>query len=250
MQISNKETWSSSYQPLITVVTVVRNGEKTIQNTIDSIAKQTFDNFEYIIIDGESTDSTTNIIKDNSKSIFKCISEPDNGIYDAMNKGISLASGKWLIFIGADDVLVNNEILSKVSNFLQYENCIYYGDVLLKSSNKRYCGPISTYKLMQQNICHQAIFYPSSLYKKKKYDIHSGLLADYKYNIEVWASSFQFIYIPIIITIFSDTGASSNPGQHFESMRLKLIYENFGRKWYLIKRTRNMFRNVFKALKS
>lgn len=84
----------------VSIITVVRNAEKTIEKTIQSVINQTYDDYEYIIIDGCSTDTTNRIIETYLNHISKYISEPDAGIYDAMNKGISLANGKWIYFWG------------------------------------------------------------------------------------------------------------------------------------------------------
>ncbi len=107
----------------ITLVTVCYNSEKTINNTIKSIILQNFTDFEYIIIDGNSNDNTLNIIK-NALSGFKhkLISEPDNGIYDAMNKGINMASGDIIGFLNSDDIYINNNVLTEISNAFKNEN--------------------------------------------------------------------------------------------------------------------------------
>ncbi len=225
--------------PRITVATVVRNAAATLEATILSVARQTCAEIEYIVIDGQSTDGTLDIIKRHAPHITSWISEPDTGIYDAMNKALRLARGRWLLFLGGDDVLTAPDILSCADSELLDEHSIYYGDVVLKSSGQPYCGPMNTYKLMQQNICHQAVFYPAAVFKAKPYDLGAGLLADYKYNIELWGSGTRFRYLPLSISLYEDAGASSRPDSTFESMRLALISRNLGWPWYWIKRMRN-----------
>ena len=226
--------------PRITVATVVRNAAATIEATILSVAAQTCAEIEYIVIDGRSTDGTLDIIKQHASHITEWISEPDTGIYDAMNKALRLARGRWLLFLGGDDILTGPDILSRVNAMLLDEQAIYYGDVTLRSSGRRYCGPMNTYKLMQQNICHQAVFYPAGVFKVKPYDLGAGLLADYKYNIELWGSGTKFKYFPLSISLYEDAGASSRPDDTFESMRLALIRRNLAWPWAWIKRMRNM----------
>lgn len=227
-------------RPLITVVTVVRNAVDTIEATILSVAAQTLSEVEYVVIDGVSTDGTLDILARQAVHITVCISEPDKGIYDAMNKGLALAQGRWVLFLGGDDVLTSPDILAQVAARLVDDNTIYYGDVVLKSSGQRYCGQIGTYRLMQQNICHQAILYPVTVFKRKLYDLHAGLLADYKYNIELWGSAHRFEYMQVTIAYFEDAGASSRPDLKFEGMRLTLIQQHLGLGWSIVKRMRSL----------
>jgi glycosyltransferase involved in cell wall biosynthesis len=91
---------SQENMPLIAVITVVRNGEKTLEQTILSAINQTYTNVEYIVVDGASTDGTLDIIRKYDDRIGYWVSEPDEGIYDAMNKGIDLATGEWINFRG------------------------------------------------------------------------------------------------------------------------------------------------------
>lgn len=233
--------------PLLTVATVVRNAAATIEATILSVVSQTCHEIEYVVIDGHSTDGTLDVIKRLAPHITAWISEPDAGIYDAMNKALRLARGRWLLFLGADDVLTDRDILSRVASSLREENAVYYGDVVLKSTGRPYCGPMNTYRLMQQNICHQAILYPAAVFRAKPYDLCAGLLADYKYNIELWGSGIAFRYIPLSISLYEDSGASSRPDKIFESMRLALIRQNLGWHWAWVKQLRNMAVRLLKG---
>ena len=99
---------------LLSVITVVRNGAETISHTIDSVRKQRDAHFEHIIVDGASTDQTLDIIRLNQHERLRWISEPDRGIYDAMNKGIAMAHGEWILFLGADDELADRSVLSDI----------------------------------------------------------------------------------------------------------------------------------------
>ncbi len=131
--------------PLITIITLSLNAEKHIRETIESITHQTYENIEYMIIDGGSTDSTMSIIKEYGSGISHWISEPDNGISDAMNKGIKLATGDFLLFIHADDYLISSDIIEQAVNEIEMSNHdIYHFKVLLDngvsksiSSNKK-----------------------------------------------------------------------------------------------------------------
>lgn len=119
-QFRNGQTPDVISAPLITVITAVFNAEKTLEDTILSIINQSYGNIEYIIIDGGSTDSSIDIIRKYQHVIDYWISEPDDGIYDAWNKGVSLAGGDWISFLGADDVYRDGAIQSYVQLI---ENC-------------------------------------------------------------------------------------------------------------------------------
>lgn len=106
-------------KPLISIVTVVFNGEKYLEETIQSVINQTYDNMEYIIIDGNSTDETISIIKNYEDKVDYWLSERDDGIYDAWNKGLSLATGDWIGFLGADDVYHENAISDYINLLLR-----------------------------------------------------------------------------------------------------------------------------------
>ncbi len=122
----------------ISIITIAFNNEQDIRRTIESVVGQTYLNTEYIIVDGKSTDDTLGIVKEYSASIAKIISEPDEGIYDAINKGIKLATGDIVGLVHAGDALFNNEVLSKIAK-LFYENEIdaSYGHSIIVNSKGR-----------------------------------------------------------------------------------------------------------------
>lgn len=221
---------SEPEKPLITVVTVVFNGEKTLEQTIQSVVNQTYDNVEYIIIDGASTDRTLDIIKKYEDKIDYWQSESDKGIYDAMNKGIGLAKGEFLIFLGADDLLFSPNLMKDFSNQKLDINFNYYGDVYFNEHRVIYDYKFSKMKLCCRNICHQAIFYCKSTYQNKKFDTKYKIYADWVYNIESWNNGFK--YIPLTICIFSELGSSQKGDSAFATDKKKLIRMNFGSFFY------------------
>lgn len=212
----------------ITIITVCYNAENLIQFTIDSIKKQTYQNIEYIIIDGNSTDNTINIINNNLDIINHYISEPDKGIYDAMNKGLDLATGDFVIFMGAGDQFYKNNILETVNSKISSPDYVYYGNVFIKELNTKYWGKFNSYKLALGNICHQAIFYPKCIYKNRKYNINYRIFADYDYNISIFKST-TFIYIDEIISYYDYNGLSSTTRDFkFEKDVKSIIKKNLG----------------------
>jgi glycosyltransferase involved in cell wall biosynthesis len=196
--------------PLITVATVVLNGGKTLEDTILSVINQTYQNIEYVIIDGGSTDNTNEIIKKYSERITYWWSEHDDGLYCAMNKALDFASGDFVIFMGADDVFYAKNTLDNCVEKMCCEANVYYGDVVLKTTGKRHGEKFSAMKLLNYNssICHQSIFYPKRIYKKYKYNVKYRVLADKEYNMKIW-SKVKFCYIAEIIAVYNNTGFSS-----------------------------------------
>ncbi len=235
-----------SGMPIITLVTVVFNCVKSIENTILSVIDQTYSNVEYIIIDGGSTDGTLDIIRQYNHAIDYWVSEPDKGIYDAMNKAIALACGDWLIFIGADDKLVSSYVLDYCVPLLKIKDAIYYGDVVFLQSGSVYGGKFNKYKLMQQNFCHQSMLYPMTIYKRKHYDLNYKYLADYKYNIELMGKDVRFIYLRKIICIFNAEGASSVGDVKFADNKQHIIRNEMGFFYGVIKIIRTLIVRILK----
>ncbi len=222
-------------KPFISVITVVFNSASTLEKTIESVLGQDFNNFEYIIIDGGSTDGTVEIIKKNESKLAFWISENDDGVYDAMNKAIGLAKGEWLYFLGADDVLLN--VLERTATYLKNENSIYYGDVYRPCAKRRYDGEFSALKLSFRNICHQSIFYHKNVFKKYRYNLKYQVFADYELNVQCFSDpKVSFCYIPEVIAIFNDENGLSKEKEDvaFRNDKSLLIKDNFPYYIYLI----------------
>ena len=162
-----------SGKPLITVITVVFNAVEDIENTILSVSKQDYENIEYIVIDGGSIDGTQEILKKYSNVIDYWISEHDEGIYDAMNKGIDVANGDWLNFMNAGDCFSSNSIVSMVANAISTapENAdipkkLIIGGVNIMGQNGMQNATLMPLKFTKANlnmfatrtVCHQSVF--------------------------------------------------------------------------------------------
>jgi len=230
---------STHDKPLISIITVVLNGEKFLEESIKSVMCQSYLNVEYLIIDGGSTDGTLEIIRKYEHAIDYWFSEADAGIFNAMNKSLNFVSGDWFLFLGADDTLINSEVLMKASHEMRNRSAVYYGNVLTLNSNLLYAGHFSRFKLIHQNICHQAIFYPSAVCIHRLYDERYKVSADYKYNIELWGDGAIFVYIPIIITVYNETGRSSMGEVQFELDKLDLIRIHLGFYFFVIAKITN-----------
>lgn len=198
--------------PKISIVTVCFNSQETIEDTILSVTKQNYQNIEYIIIDGGSNDDTLKIITQYKNNLSYFVSEPDKGIYDAMNKALEIATGDWLYFLGSDDVLVENTTISSVVSNIQYSDNAYFGYVTFKSSKLDYKFNLTKSNLCYRNISHQSIFYPKVYYKANQYNLRYRLFSDHIYNIIYYSRfSSKIQYLDIQIAVYNDGGASSNP---------------------------------------
>lgn len=203
--------------PKVTIVTVVLNGAKTIEQTILSVKNQDYNNKEYIIIDGGSTDGTLDIIKRYGDTIDYWQSAQDKGLYDAMNKGIALAKGELIGIINSDDWYEPNTISSVVGYYRQNPTKkIFHGDIyeILENGHKRIRRfNSSPFKFLYYGMTynHPAMFIHSDLYMSSQYDsIYRGH-ADYKFVLEAYLKDkTQFKYIPEAYSNFRLGGVSAN----------------------------------------
>lgn len=218
--------------PRISVGMVVYNGAAHIRRALDSVVRQEYRNIELVVIDGGSTDGTLEVLREYAPHISLLVSEPDHGIYDAMNKVCRLASGDWLIFLGCDDELLVE--LDQVAPMLSTPGTVYYGDVVKRSSGKLYGGRFSKYRLMRYNICHQSLFYPKEVYRNHSYSLEYRWLADYAYNLKLIGDRVPFVHIGAVIAIYNDAGGSAGGDADLERDQLGLIRAAFGDTYALI----------------
>lgn len=213
-------------KPVVSIVTVVYNCEKHIEETIQSVINQTYDNVEYIIIDGGSTDGTLNIIKKYEDALDYWVSEKDGGIYDAMNKGIILSSGGIIGLVNADDYIYKNT-LNKVAQAVLSTNCKYtYGNIDLINKDgevfaKRYAmskKDTETKKYEEMPCSHPTMFVSMKVYKQiGLFDTRFKLSADYDFLLKVLEHNFAGSRLKITTGAFRMGGKSGG---------LKGLYEN------------------------
>lgn len=202
----SRNTYDKGIQPLVSIVIVTYNAEVHLRECLNSILNQMNLDFELLIFDGKSTDSTLSIINEYDNSINYWQSEPDKGIYDAMNKAIRFCKGKWMLFLGADDRLLHG--FSEMLNQLIDARTIYYGDCM--TSVELYGGKFSAYKVSKRNICQQGIFYTAEVFKKYTFNVKYAVFADYLLNIQCWGDpDFKKKYIPLKIAAYNLNGYSS-----------------------------------------
>ena len=184
--------------PLITVITVVLNGAKTLEETIQSVINQTYPNVEYIIIDGGSTDGTLDIIKKYENYIDYWISERDKGIYDGMNKGVEIANGKWINFMNAGDIFSTKKVLKEsLKIFTINDIAIIYSDMIVKFGD--YGVLKRAYNISKINYFmpfqHQCSFTKSSIIKECKFDTNFKLASDYNLFLLQYQKGGKFYYL-------------------------------------------------------
>jgi glycosyltransferase involved in cell wall biosynthesis len=222
--------------PFFSIIIPTYNSDKTLGRCLDSILEQRFSNFEIIVVDGLSCDRTIEIAKKDNDPRIKVFSEKDQGVYDAMNKGIDLAQGDWLLFLGSDDQLFDDLVLKdahtcliKTNAELVYGNIQMFGDNSLGNDGDIYDGEFSLCKLFSKNICHQSIFYSKKVFSKiGYYDTSYPVLADWDLNLRCFAAS-AVQYHNKIITLFSAGGLSGRTGDTFTlGVRCRKIKEYFG----------------------
>lgn len=221
--------------PLITIVTAVLNNKDTVEDTIISVSMQNYKNIEYIVLDGGSTDGTLDVLYSYKKHIHCLVSERDRGVYDAFNKGIDLAHGEWIYFLGSDDKFVDQNVLTDIfSN--KYKSKMIYGNVIWGNTGTIYDGKFTKTKLYYHNICQQSIFYHRDAFRiLGKFELKYQLLADWVFNMRAFASDvISPMYLDRVIAVYSTDGISfSNTDTVFTKTRQNLIKEIFGLRHYI-----------------
>lgn len=171
----------------ITVVTIAFNCVKDIEITLKSVVSQTYKNIEYIVIDGASSDGTLDIINKYSDKISYIVSEPDNGIYDAMNKGLKLATGDWIIFMNAGDSFADNDVISDI-RFQDNLVCIYGNAIYLRENGEEYKIAKEPDYIRWRNMptTHQAFFLRTDDAKSIGFDMSYKYDADYNMIYQIY----------------------------------------------------------------
>ncbi len=211
--------------PKISIITVCYNAEKEIERTMISVLQQTYDNIEYIIFDGNSSDNTLKIINriivNYTNRDIHVVSEPDNGIYDAMNKGIKMASGEWLNMMNAGDVFADSNVLQNVvdSGLLLNSSFVYSDFIADNGKSKR-----RIYQSYESGkILHQSSIYRKELHEKYGlyYVTHPYIVSDYLFFLQVPKSEFAKYDQPISI---NDATGVSMQGYWMEYGRISVDY--------------------------
>lgn len=218
-------------KPTITIVTVCFNCANELEKTILSVVNQTYPNIEYTIVDGASNDGTKDVLARYAGRISRIVSEPDKGVYDAMNKGIVLASGEWINFMNAGDYFADEKAIEEFFNLVDSKTSgeILYGDTIV-----RY--PFGTYYLTAENghWFHQSVFTKTSLMKRYKFNLHYRICADDDFFKRAVKEGAVMKYVPRVVSNYDHTdGLSStrNRVMFLERSELNQVKKSMG--WYL-----------------
>lgn len=217
----------------VSIITVCLNSAKTIRKALESAEVQSYKRIEVIVIDGVSTDDTLLIVSEFSEIVTKVVSEKDKGIYDAMNKGISLASGDILFFLNSDDAFFDSEVLADVvAKFKQIPSIdLLYGNVIYDDDSKltkRTFSHINRNTIQFENLCHQAVFARRSLfYKVGLFNLKFKTNADYDWLIRVFRSGANCVWFDRTVSVFSLGGMHCQDpvflAQEHNTVRLQYI---------------------------
>lgn len=205
--------------PLLSIIVPTFNSAPTVEKCLRSVERQSFKDLEVIIQDGLSTDGTLEAIEKIRQSqaqlAVQVDSSKDLGIYDAMNKGMCRASGEWVYFLGSDDELGEEDVLTtmmaagKGNHQAMYGNVRLVGDTAWAKDGSIYDGAFTLEKILNRNICHQAIFYRRELIRQiGEYNPAYVVCADWDFNLRCWARA-EFKYVDMVVANFHAGGNSS-----------------------------------------
>ena len=200
--------------PKVTIVMISYNIVTEVESTIKSIINQTYPNIEYLVIDGGSTDGTVDIIKKYQDNITSWTSEPDKGLYDAMNKGIERATGEWIIFMNGGDSFFSNHAIADVIAKIDYDTIIAYGRLMCYYPTFKFVyknEPLNLSLLVKRSIMpHQATFINVAYHKRHLYDNKLKSASDYKFFYYAYfRDKVKFQFVSVIVANFDNYGGVS-----------------------------------------
>lgn len=200
--------------PVISVVTVCRNPGELLKATVRSVAEQTArEEIEFVVVDGASTDSTPDFLRGLPEgTVDRWVSEPDGGIYDAMNKGVKLSRGEWIIFMNAGDTFSSPDVCEKLIAVSDEDAGVVYGDVRKRDrvgcwQVKKAEPPHNSHRMF---FCHQSSMTRRRLLEEYPFDTTLRMSADFKFFKTLILNGIRFQYIPISVSDFDTTGVSNS----------------------------------------
>ena len=234
----------------ISLITVSYNSDSTIKDTIESVLKQTYDNYEYLIVDGKSNDNTLSIIKEYEKKFngkLKYISESDKGIYDAMNKGIKMASGDIIGILNSDDILAHKNVFKNIVDNIDDNDGIYSNLLMLDEKLDKPYRLFKSKKVSKKlgwHMPHPTLYLKKEVYEKYGYfNINYKIAADLDFMLRIIKSNTKLKYYNDYFVYMRSGGASTNG--------LKGYYKNFKESYKVLKLNKvgfSLISNIFRTL--
>lgn len=234
----------------ISIITVCLNAKNTIQKTIDSVIMQSYDHYQLVIVDGASTDGTTELINKYAEMPnLTIISEKDTGLYNAMNKGIRLADGEYVLFLNSGDVFYNDQVLETIAKHLTAD--VVYGNVERILSDKKfiekYDGKFTAMKLflMGKMVCHQVLFIRTAIMKKYFFDESFTISADHDMLMKCYKNQHSMKFVDIVISSVDCVDGISAQVKNFDIIREETdrsLRTYFPIWYYLVKIPKEMVR--------
>ncbi|MBT8256011.1 MAG: glycosyltransferase [Bacteroidia bacterium] len=221
--------------PIISVITVNYNNASGLENTLQSVAAQSLEDFEYVVVDGNSSDHSKEVLSVYSKDITRWISEPDTGVYQAMNKGIRLANGKYVLFLNSGDTFVGPDVLKKVQQRLAGGKDIYYGDLKFiwkrKEQQRSYPKNLSFEFFLERSLPHPGSFIKKELFDQLFYYSEDlSIVSDWEFFIcAICKEKVSYEHLEMVISNFDLQGMSNDPEnkEKIQLERLEVIKKHF-----------------------
>lgn len=240
--------------PLISIVTITFNAESTIAPTMESVKAQTFRDFEHILVDGASTDATLSVARQIGGKELRILSEPDNGLYDAMNKGLAMAKGKYLLFLNSGDAFHSPEVLSAYAKAAQKNPDVIYADTVIVDADRNFLAPrhlsapeILTYRSFEKGmlVCHQAFMVRRDL--APQYDTAYRFSADFDWCVKCLRKSKpgKCINLKMVAIDYLSDGLTDRNKVPSLKERFHIMRKHYG----IAKTVTNHFTFITRALK-
>lgn len=243
----------------LSIIIPTYQSQDTIKHCVQSILNQNIKNFgcvEIIVMDNNSSDDTFPLLTElKSKApkgfYFNINRKQDHGVYDAMNKALVYAKGKWILFLGSDDQLIPN-CLENLSRYLKKASTLYYGNCYRPRKNEIYDGHFSKLKVAVKNINHQSILYPKVILEDYQYNLRYKILADYDLNLKIFGNKqVNKVYVPVLISYYEDINhgiSGSSFDKAFYSEKISIVRHSLGLSFAIYLSIRYTLGNLYRRI--
>ena len=199
-------------RPKVSIITINYNNLEGLKRTVRSVLNQSYSDFEYLIVDGDSTDGSKEFVQENTESLSFWISEPDSGIFNAMNKGIMNSRGDYLLFLNSGDEFTSEEALSDFVGHPNFGGDIVYGDYSFDNGGKQYPDELTPFYFMRTSLPHQSTLFNRTVFDEMGgYDERYKISSDRAFYLKCFLSeNYQFQHLPVALSRFDLSGLSNS----------------------------------------